>query len=84
MNKNEKLLDKGIKINVFLLLVNNSENRIIEPSSNSSCGNLFTLYWGYYQNIVLKSIIWRIGWLVGFYSISTFEGYLIPNPFLYK
>ena len=23
-------------------------------------------------------------WLVGFYSISTFEGYLKPNPFLYK
>ena len=23
-------------------------------------------------------------WLVGFYGISTFIGYLIPNPFLYK
>ena len=24
------------------------------------------------------------GWLVGFYGISTFVGYLTPNPFLYK
>ena len=24
------------------------------------------------------------GWLFGFYGISTVEGYLIPNPFLYK
>ena len=24
------------------------------------------------------------GWLVGFYVISTFVGYLTPNPFLYK
>ena len=25
-----------------------------------------------------------IGWLFGFYGISTFVGYLMPNPFLYK
>ena len=25
-----------------------------------------------------------IQWLVGFYGISTFVGYLMPNPFLYK
>ena len=25
-----------------------------------------------------------VGWLFGFYGISTFEGYLTPNPFLYK
>ena len=24
------------------------------------------------------------GWLVGFHGISTFVGYLMPNPFLYK
>ena len=23
-----------------------------------------------------------VGWLVGFYDISTFAGYLTPNPFL--
>ena len=27
---------------------------------------------------------WLVGWLVGSYSISTFVGYLMPNPFLYK
>ena len=25
-----------------------------------------------------------IGWLLGFYGISTFVGYLMPNPFLSK
>ena len=25
---------------------------------------------------------WFVGWLVGFYGISTFKGYLMPNPFL--
>ena len=25
-----------------------------------------------------------VSWLVGFYGISTFLGYLMPNPFLYK
>ena len=25
-----------------------------------------------------------VGWLIGFYGISTFEGYLMPYPFLYK
>ena len=24
------------------------------------------------------------GWLVGFYGISTFVGYSMPDPFLYK
>ena len=27
---------------------------------------------------------WLVGWLVGVYGISTFEGYLTPNPFLWK
>ena len=27
---------------------------------------------------------WLVGWLVRFYGISTFVGYLMPNPFLYK
>ena len=26
----------------------------------------------------------KIGWLFGFYGISTFVGYLTPNPFLSK
>ena len=30
----------------------------------------------------LKSFI--LGWLFGFYGISTFVGYLMPNPSLYK
>ena len=25
-----------------------------------------------------------VGWLVGFHGISTFVGYLMPDPFLYK
>ena len=38
----------------------------------------------YLQNQHLKS---KVGWLVGsldFYGISTFVGYLTPNPFLRK
>ena len=31
-----------------------------------------------------KYLIWLFGWLVGFYGISTFVGYLTPNPFLCK
>ena len=30
----------------------------------------------------IKGVLY--GWLVGFYGISTFVGYLTPNPFLYK
>ena len=31
-----------------------------------------------------RSVGWLVGWLVGFYGISTFVGYLMPNPFLDK
>ena len=31
--------------------------------------------------VVTVSII-KVGWFVGFYGISTFVGYLMPNPFL--
>ena len=26
----------------------------------------------------------KVGWLFGFYDISTLVGYLMPNPLLYK
>ena len=29
-------------------------------------------------------VVCKVGWLVGFYGISTFLGYLTPNPFLRK
>ena len=28
--------------------------------------------------------VYELGWLFGFYGISTFVGYLMPNPFLCK
>ena len=28
----------------------------------------------------LKFICWLVGWLVGFYDISTIVGYFMPNP----
>ena len=31
-----------------------------------------------------KDEIMGFGWLVGFYGISIFVGYLMPDPFLYK
>ena len=27
---------------------------------------------------------WLVGWLVGFFGISTIVGYLTPNPILYE
>ena len=35
-------------------------------------------------NDISTRLGWLVGWLVGIYGISTFLGYLIPNPFLYK
>ena len=30
-------------------------------------------------------VLWLVvGWLLGFYGISTFVGYLMPNTFLYQ
>ena len=34
--------------------------------------------------IAVNVLDWLVGWLVGFYGISTFIGYLMPNPFLCK
>ena len=34
--------------------------------------------------MILGEIANILDWLVGFNSISTFVGYLMPNPFLYK
>ena len=40
-----------------------------------------TWWWWSNQSSRKKTLI---GWLVGFYGISTFVGYLTPNPFLCK
>ena len=32
----------------------------------------------------LAALDWLVGWLVGFYGIPPFLGYLTPNPFLCK
>ena len=34
--------------------------------------------------LLLVVVVVVVGWLFGFHGISTFEGYLMPNPFLYK
>ena len=39
---------------------------------------------GVFYRSSCKGGCWLVGWLVGFYGISTFVGYLMPNPFLYK
>ena len=38
---------------------------------------------GYVQTIN-GSTCWMVGWLVWFYGISTYFGYLTPSPFLCK
>ena len=32
----------------------------------------------------IEELLRMVGWLFGFYGISTFVGYLMPNPFLNK
>ena len=34
--------------------------------------------------IIIRTFLSSVGWLFGFYGISTIVGYLMPNPFLYK
>ena len=36
------------------------------------------------EDVVISTIIKIDGWFVGIYAISTFIGYLMPNPFLRK
>ena len=36
------------------------------------------------ENIFCYSSYYWLVWLFGFYGISSFVGYLMPNPFLYK
>ena len=36
------------------------------------------------KNLIFQQDTVMVGWLVGFYGVSTFEGYLTPNPFLCK
>ena len=31
--------------------------------------------------VINNIYIFRVGWLFGFYDISSFVGYLMPNPF---
>ena len=33
------------------------------------------------SSILTRGGSWLVGWLVEFYGISTFVGYLTPNPF---
>ena len=33
---------------------------------------------------MIQKFSWLIGWLVWFYGISNYVGYLTPNPFLYE
>ena len=43
-------------------------------------GELRTIW----SHLLVWKISWLVGWLVDFYGISTFVGYLTPNPFLCK
>ena len=40
--------------------------------------------WGFKRCLKTIEEYQKYSWLVGFYGISTFVGYLMPNPFLYK
>ena len=36
------------------------------------------------EDDVVLLTVYLVGWLVGFYELSTIVDYLMPNPFLYK
>ena len=42
------------------------------------------LSWQVLHCLQYHLFVWLVGWLFGFYVISTFVGYLMPNPFLCK
>ena len=44
---------------------------------------LFGLIWLHGISNMVGYFVWFV-WFVGFYGISTFIGYLTPNPFLCK
>ena len=39
---------------------------------------------GFWLFGLLSLLVWLVGWLVVFYGISTFVGYLMPKSFSYK
>ena len=45
---------------------------------------LCLVLYSFCTNLLHSLIMWLVGWLVGFYGISTFVGYLTTNPFLYS
>ena len=53
------------------------------PKVWKSYQNIYYFLEWTYCNLVKIRIIFH-SWLFGFYGISTFVGYLTPNPFLYK
>ena len=49
-------------------------------SSTCVCVVVLTVF----QPLLFSVWFWLVDWLVEFYGISTFENYLMPNPFLCK
>ena len=71
-------------------LTNSQWKRMNFPRSNiSTMTMMFNIHINSYIETLAYSVmvivlgIGCLGWLFGFYDISTFIGYLLPNPFLY-
>ena len=53
---------------------------------------LHSIYLYYCNDLIIQGLVWikkerecwLVGWLFGFYIISTFVGYLMPNPFFHE
>ena len=74
----DKYIKKLLKI-VFEFIYENITMSRKKDTSSKQKENMVKLLSG--ENTTLEIVV---GWLVGFYGISTFVGYLISNPFLYK
>ena len=80
-NWNILVKTKSIKhLNFFLILYNLGSNCLIRLKQQYRKNSKIELY-GFRNNGKKR---WFTGWLFEFYGISTFVGYLMPNPFSYK
>ena len=86
LNREENLLPQQILCQITQLFNPfDAENNLSHPKQRGRCNftSHFTLKF-LYRYILFNSISIFMVWFGGFYGISTFVGYLMPNPFLCK
>ena len=67
---------------VYLRRVNFSSFLFVFPAPSFFCCSFSLPLYPTLQNLDFDG--WLVDWLFGFYGLSTYVGYLMPNLFLYK